>query len=223
MFDFKEILQERSDQSCTAIEMEKELFLYRLKERDFSISGINRVGNSVIIEKSDKQIVLRGDNLVTRKQVLRKVYKNIRGENTNEKNICAYTLMPHIIGDERCQINSKRATTFKYFDNPCFFFEKLRNAYQLDFQIENADNVENWIIKKENILFWEIWGKKDEGYKAYLEDFCLSFLPKLKKDYGALFGENWMNESWDTYKSMLCEFSKKRIEEIKQRYNLIFR
>lgn len=33
-----------SDQSCTATETEKELFLYKLKERDSAISEIKRVG-----------------------------------------------------------------------------------------------------------------------------------------------------------------------------------
>ena len=224
MIDLEEIFsREKSDQSCTAIETEKELFLYKLKERDSAISEIKRVRNTVLIGKNDKQIVLRGDNLITRKQASKIIFKSIKAQKGNEENISAYILMPHIIGKGRCQINSKRATTSNYYDNPCFFFEKLRNAYQSNFEIENPDNVEEWIIKEENVLFWEIWGKKETGYNAYLEDFCLSFLPKMKEKYNVFFDDNWKNESWDTYNNILSEFHENRKEEIEQRYNLIFR
>ena len=58
MIDLEEIFdQKNSDQSCTAIETEKELFLYKLKERDSAISEIKRVGNTILIGKNDKQIV----------------------------------------------------------------------------------------------------------------------------------------------------------------------
>lgn len=39
------------------------------------------------------------------------------------------------------------------------------------------------MYRKNNVLFWEMWGKKENGYIAYLEDFCLSFLPKMKEKY----------------------------------------
>ena len=140
MIDLEEIFsREKSDQSCTAIETEKELFLYKLKERDAAISEIKRVGNTILIGKNDKQIVLRGDNLITRKQASKIIFKSIKAQKDNEENISAYILMPHIIGKGRCQINSKRATTSNYYDNPCFFLEKLRNAYQSNFEIENPD------------------------------------------------------------------------------------
>ncbi|MCI7041383.1 MAG: hypothetical protein MR992_04505 [Lachnospiraceae bacterium] len=224
MIDLEEIFdQKNSDQSCTAIETEKELFLYKLKERDSAISEIKRVGNTILIGKNDKQIVLRGDNLITRKQASKIIIKSIKAQKDNEENISAYILMPHIIGKGRCQINSKRATTSNYYDNPCFFLEKLRNAYQSAFEIENPDKVEEWIIKEENVLFWEMWGKKENGYIAYLEDFCLSFLPKMKEKYSVFFDDNWKNESWDSYNGMLSEFHNNRKEEIEQRYNLIFR
>ena len=153
MLGLKEVMNHIiSDQSCIAIETEKELFLYKIKERDSTITEIKRVGNTVLVVKNDKQIVLRGDNLITRKQASKIILRNIKAQKENEETISAYILMPHIRRNGRCQINSKRATTSNYYDNPCFFFEKLHNAYLSNFEIENPDNVEEWIIKEENVF-----------------------------------------------------------------------
>ena len=230
--DIDEILYEKySDQSCTAIEVEKELFLYGLSEINPEILDIKRKTNTICITKKEIEIVLRGDNLLTRKQPFKKIYKKNIANIENEENIIAYTLMPHISKGGRCQINSKRATTTNYFDNPCYFFEKLKKAYELKFDIKNPDNVETWIIKPENVIFWRIWGEEKEGYDNYLKAFCLSCLEEIrKKDEYKIFYEddNWWNcdscmseDRWKTYQNLLSEIRQERKKEIEKRYKLI--
>lgn len=232
MIGIDEIVSEKySDQSCTAIEVEKELFLYKLAEMNSEILDIKRKANTICIEKKEIEIVLRGDNLLTRKQPFKKICKKNTANKENEENIIAYTLMPHISQGGRCQINSKRATTTNYFDNPCYFFEKLRKAYEDEFDIKNPDNVETWIIKPENVIFWRIWGEKEKGYKNYLDAFCLSFLEDMReKDEYKIFFEddNWWNcdncmskDRWKAYQNLLSEIRQQREEEIRKRYELI--
>ena len=78
---------------------------------------VERRNKDVILidDKENKEFYLRGDNLITKKTMYRRIFSPSRKEYLNNKiendnHIYSYILMPHIKNRVKCQINSKRAS-----------------------------------------------------------------------------------------------------------------
>jgi len=111
------------DQDTGVLDME--ILLYFQLNDNFKVKRIHK--DVILTDKKDnKEICLRGDNLITKKTMYRRIfslslkeYLNRKIENDNH--IYSYFLMPHIKGVAKCQINSKRASIGEYSDNPFVF------------------------------------------------------------------------------------------------------
>lgn len=212
-----------SDQSRSVIMAESELYFADKEKYSYELKY------NVVLLKSlheENKIVLRGDNLITRKQMYNRVFKRQISEEQkpgNNNDIYSFILMPHIKNSVRCQINSKRASCAEYNDNPFVFFAVLKNLYINNFEIQNPDKVELHIINSKP--FWETFGLNLEGYKKYLEVFCLRCLDDLMAidKYKVFFKKYnkklWEGSKWEDYNKLLEDFSKLRKAEILQKRN----
>lgn len=213
---------ELSDQNKSVIMEESKLYFSDKEKYNYGIDG------NVILLKNlycEHNICLRGDNLITRKQMYNRVFeKNMskKLEPQNNGDIYSFIIMPHIKYKARCQINSKRASCGEYNDNPFVFFSVLKNLYLSNFEKENADKVETFIIKTKP--FWETFGKNIEGYNEYLNVFCLTCINDLmtNKQYKVFFQKYnnqfvWGDEEWEVYNELLISFQESRKEDMLQR------
>lgn len=227
----KEITEEKiekeyngGDQSIDVLDLEMRLYFKKIDK-----FNVKRENKYIILTdvKENKEFYLSGDNLITKKTMFmrifsRKEYLNNKIENDNH--IYSYILMPHIINRARCQINSKRASVKEYNDNPFVFFSSLKSLYDSDFKKENADPVEEWIIK--NVGFWELFGYGKDGYKNYLDTFCLKAIEEIMESnhcsYEKFFvkktiPKEWNQKEWNEYVDILSNLGNKRKMSMKER------
>lgn len=211
-----------SDQSRSVLIVESELYFADNKKYNCKMDGNVVLLNNLNCEQN---ICLRGDNLITRKQMYNRVFeknmsKKLKPQNNGD--IFSFILMPHIKYSARCQINSKRASCGQYNDNPFVFFRVLKNMYLANFEKENADKVETFIIMTKP--FWETFGKNIEGYNEYLNVFCSTCINDLmtNEQYKMFFLKYdnqfvWGDEEWEVYNELLVSFQESRKVDMLQR------
>jgi hypothetical protein len=202
----------------------------------FSNCSIKRIGNEINIEIKDSkdEIWLRGDNLITRKQMYKMLCGKPKEPVDNDHHLYSFIVLPYIRkeGMGRNQLNSKRATVAGYYDNPFVFLDTLEKCFNKQFNdMDNKDGVEELILHEDNIKFWALF-KSDDGFnfKEYLKTFCLEFYwdwdLKEKEEYKKFFGKEgeknrWEQGDWDTYNELLTEFGNRRKDEFVKRIEKI--
>lgn len=212
------------DQSSIALDVEIDLFLSYLIESD----KITRIGKNIYFDSS-KKIALRGDNLVTRKQMYIRMFsreKYLKEKIENDQHIYSYMLIPHNSADGRCQLNSKRASVYGYNDNPFVFLRTLQKIYESGFNVdEGKDKVEEEILSENNRKFWKLFGEGKAGFDKFLYIFCLNCYYSLYKNskYEKFFQKEteYKEGDWETYEMLLKDFMDLRKKEIKERLDKI--
>lgn len=218
------------DQDTCVLDLE--ILLYFQLNDNFKVKRINK---NVILtnDKNNKEIYLRGDNLITKKTMYRRIFfpsfkEYLNSKIENDNHIYSYILMPHIKSAAKCQLNSKRASVGEYSDNPFVFFNSLKSLYNSNFEKKTVDKVEEWIIK--NKEFWELFGNENEGYKNYLRTFCLEEIEELMEfcdcNYKKFFEkriipEEWGQKEWTEYVEILYCFRDKRKKCLMERVSQI--
>ncbi|MBQ8946475.1 MAG: hypothetical protein IJ058_06610 [Lachnospiraceae bacterium] len=166
----------------------------------------------------DRDIWFSGDNLITRKQMYRRIFKKKQIDTgiQNDKEFVSYIILPFIKGNRYSGVNSLRAAAGDYNDNPFVFFEVLKEMFLCDFSLEGntLDPVKKAIILTKN--YWAIFGEGENGWNCYQKTFgleCLNDLKKIEnnKKYFSKFNDKY---EWDEYNKLLTEFKEKRIEEL---------
>ena len=101
-------------------------------------------------------------------------------------------------------------------------FYNESNMYLANFEKENADKVETFIIMTKP--FWETFGKNIEGYNEYLNVFCLTCINDLmtNEQYKMFFLKYdnqfvWGDEEWEVYNELLVSFQESRKVDMLQR------
>jgi len=216
------------DQDINVLEVE--MLLYFQSDNNFLIQREYKY--VILTEKNEnKKFYLRGDNLITKKKMFLKIfsrYEYLKNKIENDNHIYFFILMPHILKKSKCQINSKRASVGEYNDNPFVFFESLRKMYCSNFEKEVPDLVEQWIIINKD--FWGLIGEGINGYKNYLEVFCLQEISEIMEssnvEYKKIFDKKiipkeWGEEEWEQYVNILYVLRDKRKESMKARLKKI--
>ncbi len=163
----------------------------------------------------NRKIWFSGDNLITRKQMYRRINKKKIPEVENDHDFASYIILPFIKGNRYSGVNTLRASTGGYDDNPFVFFEVLKELFLCGFSLDcdTCDAVKKAIILTKD--YWDLFGKGEDGWECYRKTFGLICLEDLKeKDYEKYFTGNSSLYEWKEYITLLNLFKKKRIEEL---------
>lgn len=131
----------------------------------------------------DTNICLSGDNLITKKQMWRRVHHQRKTPEgiENDKLFLSYIVLPRIKNDYSSNVNLVRNSTYGYNDNPFLLFNTLRKMYICEFNEsisnEPLDTVEKSIIQTKE--FWELFGRGIEGYMECERAFCVNGILEL--------------------------------------------
>lgn len=216
-----DIYAELADTSSKALKIMNTLYIDSNEQLKAIINSTNK--NYRCFTKNGVLIELRGDNLITRKQMGRRLLNIKTNTYDNEKCVYAYFLLPFIRDSEnpiRCQLNSRRATNASYNDNPFTFLGTLEGMYLTKFKTFTADDdVEKWIYNTR--YYWEIFS----SFKDFLETFCLYEAvneTKAKKDYKKFYSKGWFDKSkgvelFEEYNAALNILIEKRQNELNKR------
>lgn len=161
-----------------------------------------------------ENIWFSGDNLVTRKQMFRRFKGNKSLKKAdNDKEFVSYIILPFIKGKPDSSVNKKRNSLSSYNDNPFVFFEALKAMYLKEFK-KYDDNLEKSLSLTKN--YWNLFGEKEEGYNNFVNRFGLNCLKELKEKvkFNQFFKKDISEYCWGDYEELLCEFKKKRKEEL---------
>lgn len=205
----------QGDQSLEAIEIEMNLFY---SNKDFHVT---RHGKNIELISNNIKVNLRNDTLITYKQMYKRLFglkKYKQAHIENDEHLYSFMPLPHIVGGSRCQLNSKRASLATYNDNPFIFFKVLHEMYLCDFNKADRDEVEELIMKKENVDYWKMFGSLEEGYQSYLHTYCLDFLLSWEnsEEYHSFFEKKYLYDIenrelfWNHYLEMMQDFIAER-------------
>lgn len=177
-------------------------------------------------EKTCYSTQIRGDNLVTRKKMDKVILGKRQSDCNNNEDIYSYTFFP--FEATKGSINTKRASCSGYNDNLFAFFETLEQMYKLNFYNDEPDNkLKRCICEYRD--FWELFGTGINGYKNYLDAFCLNCVEEFRKDNLEFFSKTVYSRTWreknadnlekvfGKYKALLESFHNKRKGEICKR------
>lgn len=143
--NIKTVEEECKDTSIGTIEDEIEMFFgskaerFVFQDKYFYLKGTD--------------ICLSGDNLITKKQMWRRIHHRRKTPQNieNDKIFSSYIILPRIRNDYRSNVNNVRNSTYGYNDNPFLFFKALRNMYICELDKSKAskplDYVEKAIIQ----------------------------------------------------------------------------
>ena len=215
--NIKTVEEECKDTSIGAIEDEIEMFFgskaerFVFQDKYFYLKGTD--------------ICLSGDNLITKKQMWRRIHHRRKTPQNieNDKIFSSYIILPRIRNDYRSNVNNVRNSTYGYNDNPFLFFKALRTMYICEFDKSKAskplDYVEKAIIQTN--LFWKLFGNGEEGYAECERAFCVSGILELCEDdkYKEFLCEKILEEEgWSFYETLLDELRILRTVQMKKRF-----
>ena len=174
-------------------------------------------------------ICLSGDNLITKKQMYRRMYHQRKAPDDvdNDHVFSAYIILPRIKNDYRSNVNNARSSTWGYNDNPFVFFNVLRDMYICCFDERKLSKQLDWVEQAiiQTKVFWELFGRGEEGYKNCEEAFCVRGIRELceKENYKVfLRKEIPRKEDREFYEELLEKLRtirrrqmQERLEEIK--------
>ena len=173
-------------------------------------------------------ICLSGDNLITKKQMWRRIYHKRKTTDgvDNDNVLSAYIVLPRIKNDYRSNVNNLRSSTLGYNDNPFVFFDMLRDMYICCFDEKKISKQLDWVEKAiiRTKVFWELFGHGEEGYKNCEEAFCVRGIRELCKEekYKVfLCKEIPSKNDWKFYEELLEKLKTIRKEQMQERLEAI--
>ena len=173
-------------------------------------------------------ICLSGDNLITKKQMWRRIYHKRKtiDEVNNDNVLSAYIVLPRIKNDYRSNVNNIRSSTWGYNDNPFVFFDVLRDMYICYFDEKKISKQLDWVEKAiiRTKVFWELFGQGEEGYKNCEVAFCVRGIRELceEEKYKVFLCKNIPRKNdWKLYEELLEKLRTIRKEQMQERLDAI--
>lgn len=197
-----------------------------VKEMEFSSKYIIVTLGKESDETQTFEVEIRGDNLITVKNMDRRIKGKRKSDGSNGEDIFSYSFFPFKTAND--SINMKRASCAEYNDNVFVFFETLKRMYELGFENNGQLDKVEWCICEQK-EFWKMFGTGEAGYKAYLKAFCLNGIEELRKEYPIFFEKRVYTKEWreknadnleqisEDYKCLLNKFYEKRRKEMNAR------
>ena len=177
-----------------------------------------------IIEKT-KQIRIGGDNLVTRKQMYRRMHSAKKSPDIicNDDKLSSFILLPLVIGDRNSSVNTKRNSVSGYNDNPFAFVTLLKELYMKEFEIsQNSYDKLEWAMYQTR-EYWKIFGSGVDGFEKYISTFCLTCIYELEKNdkYKKFFcKKKYGKEEWEDYDELISQFAEMRKKEMHTKFGV---
>ena len=173
-------------------------------------------------------ICLSGDNLITRKQMYRRIYhqrKTPEGVD-NDHVFSSYIVLPRIKNVYCSNVNIARSSTWGYNDNPFVFFNVLRDMYICCFDVKKISRQIDWVEKTiiKTKVFWKLFGHGEEGYKNCERAFCVKGIRELceKEKYKVFLCKGIPQENdWKLYEELLGKLRTIRKEQMLKRLGAI--
>lgn len=173
-------------------------------------------------------ICLSGDNLITKKQMWRRINHQRKTPNSvdNDQVFSAYIVLPRIKNDYRSNVNNARSSTWGYNDNPFVFFNVLRDMYICYFDEKKISKQLDWVEKAiiQTKVFWELFGRGEEGYKNCEESFCVRGIRELceEEKYKAFLCKGIPpKDDWKLYEELLEKLRTIRKKQMLKRLETI--